>query len=117
MPVPAQAVARVEEALSNAASGRHQFLSGLLHNLAKILAPDHVPRDPFAALEAAGLGPGAPTGCSMPELAGASSLAYKPQVFLTYPRHRLMLAVGLPPVGLALEAGDAAHQQHAAWDT
>lgn len=58
----AQAVARLEEAQANAASGRHQFLSGLLHNLAKILAADHVPADACAALEAAGLGPGAPHG-------------------------------------------------------
>lgn len=58
----AQAVARLEEAQANAASGRHQFLSGLLHNLAKILAADHAPADACAALEAACLGPGAPHG-------------------------------------------------------
>jgi hypothetical protein len=52
------AVARLEEALDGAAAGRHQFLSGLLHNLAKILAPERAPADAFAGLEAAGLGPG-----------------------------------------------------------
>jgi len=63
------AVARLEEALAGAAAGRHQFLSGLLHNLAKILAPERAPPDAFAGLEAAGLGPGGATlaRCAPPD--------------------------------------------------
>ncbi|KAK9842213.1 hypothetical protein WJX81_000852 [Elliptochloris bilobata] len=73
-----QAVARLEEAQANAASGRHQFLSGLLHNLAKILAADHVPRDPCAALEAAGLGPGLELeGGDVAQRQGSSALGYE----------------------------------------
>lgn len=65
------AVARLEEALAGAAAGRHQFLSGLLHNLAKILAPERAPPDAFAGLEAAGLGPGRATlaRCAPPDRA------------------------------------------------
>ena len=53
-----QAVHLLWQAMDNAEQGKHQFLSGLLHNLAKLLSFAAIPYTPLAALKAAGYGPG-----------------------------------------------------------
>jgi len=57
-----QALGRLKEAEEAAARGQHQYLSGRLHNLAKVLASDgpHPPAAPDLQLRAVGLTPGPP---------------------------------------------------------
>ena len=54
----AQALGRLKEAEEAAAKGHHQFLSGLLHNLAKVLSYDRLQPSPETQLRAIGLTPG-----------------------------------------------------------
>lgn len=49
----------LEEAEDNAQQGKHQYLSGLLHNVAKIMAHDSPPTNALEALKEYGFGPGA----------------------------------------------------------
>ena len=57
--MPVQALAMLEEAEEGARASRHQYLSGVLHNAAKILdANSGVPAAPEQALHALGLAPG-----------------------------------------------------------
>ena len=53
-----QAQGRLREAEEAAAQGHHQFLSGLLHNLAKALSYDKSQPSPETQLRAIGLTPG-----------------------------------------------------------
>lgn len=50
-----QALGRLREAEEAAAQGHHQFLSGLLHNLAKALSNDRLQPSPEVQLRAIGL--------------------------------------------------------------
>jgi hypothetical protein len=53
-----QALGRLKEAEVAAARGQHQFLSGLLHNLAKVLTSDIPHPNPDLQLRAVGVSPG-----------------------------------------------------------
>ena len=56
---PKQALGRLREAEEAAAGGRHQFLSGVLHNLAKVFHSNKVEATLAAKLQAVGLSKGA----------------------------------------------------------
>lgn len=46
-----QAIMMLDEAEENARLGKHQYLSGVLHNVAKILIHESMPTDPIEALQ------------------------------------------------------------------
>jgi hypothetical protein len=54
-----QALDMLAESEENARLGKHQYLSGVLHNVAKILANDPVPSSAEEALQEYGFGSGA----------------------------------------------------------
>ncbi len=53
-----QAIAMLDEAQENARLGKHQYLSGVLHNVAKILTHEGAPADPIEALKELGFSSG-----------------------------------------------------------
>lgn len=53
-----QAIMMLDEAEENARLGKHQYLSGVLHNVAKILVNESMPADPFEALQDLGFNSG-----------------------------------------------------------
>ena len=75
--VPVQALAMLKEAEEGARASKHQYLSGVLHNAAKILdANSSAPAAPEQALHALGLAPGeqqCPGVACMPQLAVVAS--------------------------------------------
>lgn len=48
----------LDEAQENARLGKHQYLSGVLHNVAKILTHEGAPADPIEALKELGFSSG-----------------------------------------------------------
>ncbi len=48
----------LDEAEENARLGKHQYLSGVLHNVAKILTNESAPADPLVALQDIGFSSG-----------------------------------------------------------
>ena len=77
MPCCQQALARLIETDEAAKQGQHQFLSGLLYNLAKVLAADQPLPSPLIQLQAAGYSRGElclPTSSTASHLANKSLL-------------------------------------------